>query len=95
MATIHISETDAARDFTGVMSKLRAGEEIVIESSEHPAALLKLIVPFKGRPASEVLASLRARSKERGYSLSMDDAFVSDMEEIIRNRKPAERSAWD
>jgi antitoxin (DNA-binding transcriptional repressor) of toxin-antitoxin stability system len=95
MATTHISENDAAKDFAGVMSKLRAGEEIAIESSEHPVAVLKLVVPFKGRPASEVLASLRARSKERGYSLSMDDAFVADMEEIIRSRKPADHSAWD
>ena len=35
MATIHISEADAARDFAGLMARVRAGAEIVIESDTH------------------------------------------------------------
>lgn len=32
MATIHISEEEAARDFPGLLARVRAGAEIVIES---------------------------------------------------------------
>jgi antitoxin (DNA-binding transcriptional repressor) of toxin-antitoxin stability system len=95
MAAPHISETEAANDFAGLLARVRSGEEFVIESNGQPAAVIKLSEPLRGRRASEILASLRAREKELGFSPSMDDAFVADMEEIIRNRKPADHSAWD
>jgi hypothetical protein len=31
--------------------------------------------------------------EERGYKPVMDEAFANDLEEIIRNRKPADRRA--
>ena len=36
MATIHITEADAAGDFAGVMARIRAGIEVVIESRSAP-----------------------------------------------------------
>lgn len=45
MATIHISEADAARNFAGLLARVRAGAEIFIESDAHPAAVLRAAEP--------------------------------------------------
>ena len=45
MATIHISETDAARDFAGLMARVRAGADIVIENGKLPVAVRHAPVP--------------------------------------------------
>jgi antitoxin (DNA-binding transcriptional repressor) of toxin-antitoxin stability system len=95
MATIHISEAEALKDFPGLLARVRAGEEVVIQSNEHPATVVKLAQERLGSSSTEILARLRARKEELGFSPSMSDEFVADMEEIIRNRKPADRSAWD
>jgi prevent-host-death family protein len=94
MATIHISEADAARDFAGLMARVRAGAEIVIESDNYPAAVLRPAEPPR-RSISESIALAEAHSKELGYTPVMDADFAADLEEIIRNRKPRDTSAWD
>jgi antitoxin (DNA-binding transcriptional repressor) of toxin-antitoxin stability system len=94
MATVHISEFDAARDFAGLLARVRLGEEIVIESGSYPAAVLRPAAPPR-RSISESIALAEARSKELGYKPVMDDGFAADMEEIVRNRKPRDTSAWD
>jgi hypothetical protein len=33
---IHISEAEAARDFSGLLARVRAGAEVVIENNNHP-----------------------------------------------------------
>jgi len=38
---------------------------------------------------------LDAHYKELGYEPTMDEDFAADMEQIIRNRKPRDTSAWD
>jgi antitoxin (DNA-binding transcriptional repressor) of toxin-antitoxin stability system len=40
MAVIHISEAEAARDFAGLLARVRAGAEIVIENGAQPVAVL-------------------------------------------------------
>lgn len=45
MERIHISEADAARDFSGLLARARAGAEIVIESEAYPAAVLRVAEP--------------------------------------------------
>jgi antitoxin (DNA-binding transcriptional repressor) of toxin-antitoxin stability system len=91
---IHISEEEAARDFAGLMARVRAGAEIVIERDRHPAAVLRAAEPPR-RSISESIALAEARTKELGYKAVMDAAFAADLEEIIRNRKPGDRSVWD
>jgi antitoxin (DNA-binding transcriptional repressor) of toxin-antitoxin stability system len=36
MAAIHVSATEASRDFAGPLSRVRAGAEVVIEDSSLP-----------------------------------------------------------
>jgi antitoxin (DNA-binding transcriptional repressor) of toxin-antitoxin stability system len=94
MAVIHISEAEAARDFAGLMARVRAGAEVVIDDAS-PAVKLSLVGERRGRLLSESIALAEARSKELGYEPVMDAEFAADMEEIIRNRKPRDTSAWD
>jgi len=94
METIHISEAEAARDFAGLMAHVRAGAEVIIESGSVPVAVVRVSAPPR-RSISESIALAEARSRELGYTPVMDAEFAADMEEIIRNRKPRDTSAWD
>jgi antitoxin (DNA-binding transcriptional repressor) of toxin-antitoxin stability system len=94
MATIHISEADAASDFASLLARVRAGLEVVIESGAQPVAVLRATAPPR-RSISESIALAEARSKELGSKPVMDAEFAADMEEIIRHRKPRNTSSWD
>ncbi len=88
MATVRISEAEAARDFAGLMARVRAGAEVIIESGPTQVAILRAFAPTR-RSISESIALAEARSKELGYKPVMDAAFAADLEEIIRNRRYA------
>ena len=94
MATIRISEAEAVRDFAGLLARVREGAEVVIESENHPAAILRQ-ADFPRRTISESIALADAHAKELGYEPRMDADFAADLEEIIKNRKPRDTSAWD
>jgi antitoxin (DNA-binding transcriptional repressor) of toxin-antitoxin stability system len=94
MAAVHISEAEAASDFAGLMARVRAGEEVVIESGDRPVAVIRSVtVPH--RSISETIARSKASAEELGYTPAMDLEFASDLDEIVRNRKPRELAAWD
>jgi prevent-host-death family protein len=95
MGTVHITEADAGRDFAGLLARVRAGEEIVIEKEASPAIVLRVAAEPPGRLLSESIALAEAHAKELGYEPVMDAAFADDLEEIIRNRKSRDTSAWD
>jgi antitoxin (DNA-binding transcriptional repressor) of toxin-antitoxin stability system len=96
MATIHISEAEAAKDFAGLMAHVRAGAEIVIESNARAVAVVRPAGDeFPRRLLSESIALAEKHSQELGYEPRMDPEFATDLEEIIRNRKPRDSSAWD
>ena len=94
MATIHISEADAARDFASLMARVRAGAEIIIESDSHPAAVLRAAGPLR-RSISECIALAKKHEEETGEAPVLDPDFAADVEEIINNRKPWNPPAWD
>ncbi len=95
MATVHIPESEAVRDLPGLLARVRAGEEIVIEKEASPAVVLRVAVEPRGRLLSESLALAESHAKETGFEPVMDREFAADMEEIIRNRKPRDTSARD
>lgn len=88
MATVHIPENEAARDFPGLLARVRAGEEIVIEKDAAPSVVLRVAAEPRGRLLSESLALAEAHARELGEEPRMDPEFAADLEEIIRNRKP-------
>ena len=93
MATFHISEAEAARDFPGLLARVRAGAEVVIDAT--PAIKISVVTEPRGRLLSKSIALAEAHAKELGYEPRMDPEFAADMEEIIRNRRPRDTSAWD
>ena len=95
MATIRISEAEAIRDIRGLLSRAYLGEEIVIEKDAVPAIVLRKAIEPRGRLLSESIALAEAHAKEKGNEPVMDADFAADLEEIIRNRKPRDTSAWD
>ena len=101
MATIHISEADAARDFLGLIAHVRSGAEVVIETESESGAdpeAIAVVRPaafFRPRLLSESIALARKHALESGDEPRMDPDFAADLEEIIRNRKPWNPPAWE
>lgn len=87
---IHISEAEAARNFAGLIDRVRAGTEFVIESDARAVAVLRPAIEPRGRLLSESIARAEAHARELGYEPTMDPDFAADLEEIIKNRKPRE-----
>lgn len=94
MTVAHILEIEAARDLAGLLARVRAGEEIVIEREASPAVVLRVADEPRGRLLSEPIVLAEAHAKELGYGPRMDPDSAADLEEIIRNRKPCDTSAW-
>lgn len=89
---IHISEEEAARDFAGLMARVRAGAEVVIETKggKLPVAVIHAPVPTR-RTISECIALLPEDS-----TAVMDADFAKDVEAAIEShREPLEPPAWD
>jgi antitoxin (DNA-binding transcriptional repressor) of toxin-antitoxin stability system len=95
METIHISEDEAASDFAGLMARVRAGAEVIIENGPSPAVVLRIAKEPRRRLLSESIAIAEARSKARVYEAVMDAGFAAELKGIIRNRRSRDTSAWD
>jgi antitoxin (DNA-binding transcriptional repressor) of toxin-antitoxin stability system len=91
---IHISETEAASDFSALMARVRAGAEVVIESGKRPVAILHAAEPAR-RTISECIALAKAHEEETGKAPVLDSDFANDVEEILRHRKPWNPPAWE
>jgi antitoxin (DNA-binding transcriptional repressor) of toxin-antitoxin stability system len=94
MAVIHIPEAEAARDFAGLLARVRSGDEIVIEKEALPAIVLRVAEEPRGRKLSESIALATEHARTTGFEPRMDPDFAGDLEEIIRNRRPRDLSAW-
>ena len=90
MAVIHISETEAVRDFAGLLARVRAGAEIVIEDGALAVAVLHTPVPAR-RSLAECIAMLPEDS-----SATIDEDFARDVAEAVAaHREPLNPPAWD
>src|SRR5580704_3124690 len=95
MATIHISEDEAIRDFPGLLARAHLGVEIVIEKESGSPIVLRKVAEPRGRLLSESIALADAHARETDCEPVMDAEFAADLDEIIGNRKPRDTSAWD
>lgn len=92
MATIHIPEAEAERNFAAVMSHIRAGAEVVIENGARTVAIVKPPTRGPGRLLSEAIALAEAR----GSTATLDGGFERDLTEFIEShREPLDPPAWD
>jgi len=90
---IHISEAEAASNFAGVLARVRAGAEIVIEGRE-PIVVVRA-EPVRGRLLSECIALAKAHEEETGKVPVLDPDFAADVEEFVKNRKAWNPPAWE
>jgi antitoxin (DNA-binding transcriptional repressor) of toxin-antitoxin stability system len=95
MARIRISEAEAAHDFGAVMTRVRAGAEVVIEAGTLPVAVIHTPTDPSRRSISECIALAKKHEEETGKAPILDSDFASDVEEIVRDRKPWNPPAWD
>jgi antitoxin (DNA-binding transcriptional repressor) of toxin-antitoxin stability system len=79
---IHISELEAARHFTELVTGLRTGEEIVIEDDSHPVAVVQA-----AEPAVRLLSESLRIARERGADVTLDEDFARDVEAGIASRQ--------
>ncbi len=91
---IHISESEAASEFSTLMARVRAGAEVVIESGKRPVAILHPAEPVR-RSISECIALAKAHEEETGRAPVLDPDFANDVEEILRYRKPWNPPTWE
>ena len=95
---IHISEAEAASDFAGVLARVRAGAEIVIEGRE-PIVVIRAgevrAEPVHGRLLSESIALAKMHEEETGKVPTLDPDFAADVEEIVKDRRPWNPPAWE
>jgi antitoxin (DNA-binding transcriptional repressor) of toxin-antitoxin stability system len=91
MATVHMTESDVARDLHAVLMKVQQGLEVVVEQDHRPVAVIRPALP-KGRLLSECIALAEAR----GTSTIPDDGFMNDVTQGIAERsKPWNPPAWE
>jgi antitoxin (DNA-binding transcriptional repressor) of toxin-antitoxin stability system len=87
---IHVSEAEAAGNFAGILARVRAGAEVVIESGKVPIAVIHAPVPPR-RSISECIALLPGDS-----IATIDTDFARDLEAAVEShRERLEPPAWD
>ena len=92
MATIHIPEAEAARNFSAVMAHVDEGSEVVIERDAQPVAVIHRPVKRPGLLLSEIIA----RAEARGSTVTLDGNFGRDLEDAINShREPLNPPEWD
>lgn len=92
MQTIHIPETEAARNFAALMAHISAGSEVVIERN---ASVIAVMRPPAKRPGL-LLSEMLTRAQARGSKATLDGNFGRDLEDAV-NSHPESMDApeWD
>jgi antitoxin (DNA-binding transcriptional repressor) of toxin-antitoxin stability system len=92
MATIHIPEAEAARNFAAVISHVRAGGDVAIEDHGETVAIVSRPTRRPGMLLSEAIA----RAEARGSTATIDEDFARDVAAAIEaHREPLDPPAWD
>ena len=87
MAVIHISEAEAARDLRGLLARVRAGEEIRIDSGSETFDLIRTPPREKSGKISDFIAVLEAHKE----LATLDPGFADDVEDGMRRHREEKR----
>ncbi len=88
---IHVSETEAASNFSSLLARVSAGAEIVIDRNAQPVAVLRAPATER-RSISESLALAEAH----GCTATLDGDFARDLEDVINSHsEPLNPPAWE
>lgn len=88
---IHVSEAEATDDFAGVLARVRAGSEVVIENNARAVAVVR-----SAETSVRSLAESLGLAKAHGSAATLDGDFAHDLEKIVgSHREPLIPPAWD
>ena len=83
MAVIHISEAEAALDLSGLLAKVRTGEEVHIGDGKKTIAIVH---PRPDGPRKTLSEAIRW-AEEQDLQILLDDKFGDDLEQVICNHE--------
>jgi antitoxin (DNA-binding transcriptional repressor) of toxin-antitoxin stability system len=87
---IHVSESEAASNFSALLARVRAGAEVIIEHDAEPVAVVHPARPVR-RTIAECIALLPEDS-----TATIDPDFARDVEAAIESqREPLNPPVWD
>jgi antitoxin (DNA-binding transcriptional repressor) of toxin-antitoxin stability system len=87
---IRISEAEAASDFSGLLARVRAGAEVVIESNALPVA----VIHAPGVPRRTISECIALLPKDSPAVIDPD--FAKDVEAAVEShREPLSPPLWD
>jgi antitoxin (DNA-binding transcriptional repressor) of toxin-antitoxin stability system len=88
---VHLSQAEAIRDIAAILERVERGAEVFVEKDRRPTIVIQP-APRPGRMLSECIAL----AESRGSTLTLDEDFGRDLEEIIQShREPLDVSRWD
>jgi antitoxin (DNA-binding transcriptional repressor) of toxin-antitoxin stability system len=88
---VHLSQAEAIRDIAAILKQVERGAEVIVERDQRPMAVIQP-PPRPGRFLSECIALAEAH----GSTVTLDEEFAKDLEEIINSRlEPLDGSRWD
>jgi antitoxin (DNA-binding transcriptional repressor) of toxin-antitoxin stability system len=90
MATIHIPEAEAVRNFAALMASVRAGDEVFIEGDLSPAVVWRAA---DERPLRRLSESLRM-AREHDSTATLDGGFAHDLEAVIESHSEPLENPW-
>jgi hypothetical protein len=88
--TIHISEADATRDFPGLIAKVRAGAEVIIDNPNASS----VVVRTSANPHVRLLSESLRMAQLRNSAVTLDDRFGQDLEAVIVDHSEVVRDPW-
>jgi antitoxin (DNA-binding transcriptional repressor) of toxin-antitoxin stability system len=94
MGSTHISAEEAALNLSALIARVHAGEEIIIDNGSLTVAVVPSAAPVR-RSVSECIAIARRHEEISGSSPVFDPDFATDVNNIVRDRKPWNPPAWD
>ena len=88
---VHLSQAEAIRDIAAILERVQRGTEVIVERDQRPVVVIQP-APSPGRLLSECIALAKAH----GSTVTLDEGFARDLEEIINSRRePLDASRWD
>ncbi len=88
---VHLSPAEAIRDIATILERVEQGTEVIVEKGQRAVVIIQP-APRPGRLLSECIALAEAH----GSTVTLDEDFGKDLEEIIHTRRePLDASRWD
>ena len=88
---VHLSSAETIRDIARILERVERGAKVIVENDRRPVAIIHP-AERPGRLLSECIALAEAH----GSTVTLDEEFGKDLEDIIEGRRePLDASGWD